>query len=136
MQSVTDYTRVLYDGTPLFNAVTLASTRTAVVDMNGFNTLILYVNLSARTATTAVLFNFTSRHPNASTTDFKETCLSSISAAGVGTRVEYQDSYATTAAVAYKIVVPNVGGYVTVSLSGTAGGAGDVVTVHYAKAVS
>lgn len=137
MQAVQSFVRLSPINEVLLSGVTLASTRTFTVDMDGFNTLILDMNLSARTSATAVLVNATGTHPSASASNnYKITSINVISAAGVGTRTAYQDSYAVTGTDTWRVVIPVIGKLITVSISATSGAAGDVLTVHGWKAVS
>lgn len=59
----TRFTKQRFELDPLFNAVTLASDRTATVNMAGYSQLTLFCTLVLDASTTGLILNVRSKHP-------------------------------------------------------------------------
>jgi len=124
------FLRKTYQGLKL-SQQTLDSTRTFTINTRAAIGVILQVNLTARTAVTAILVSATGKHLVNNTLLPAGNITSVGISGGTGTRAAYTDSYAIAATGSYMLDF-NVQGCdeITVSVSGTAGAAGDVVDVY------
>lgn len=108
------------------SAVTLASERTSnVFSVKGYRNLTVYLNLTARSASTALICKlFTSNNA----TTLGQTKSESISS-GTGTLSSYSQSFANTATgiVTFRFDLDD--DFALIKVSGTSGAAGDVCTV-------
>lgn len=138
MAAQKDYVRLRPISTPVLSAVAIDSAKTFSVNMDGYDTLLLYINLT-RAASTAVLVTYTSEFiPNtgSAVTGFKHTAVSSVGS--TGTVVVAPATVSITGSVSDKFLVPIpcMGGNVTFSIIGTAANGSDLVTVYATKAVA
>jgi len=111
---------------------TMASTRTATINTSGGIGVILQINLTARTAVTAINITSTGRHDVNNNLLPAGNVTSVGISGGTGTRNAYSDSYGGISGVVSYMADFNVQGcdQITISVTGTSGAAGDVFDVY------
>ena len=109
------------------SAVTLASERTSnAFSGTGWDSLTVYFDLTARSASTALICKLEVSHDRGTT--WAQIKSESI-AAGTGTLSAYSQSFANTAAALLPCRFDIDDDFLRIKVSGTSGAAGDVATV-------